>query len=823
MAKQRRSHQENSSSQSGLSKSQTINKLQRKKQTDKKLWINKFPYILFFSILVALCAVGFIYYQRYIENRVRMPLTAPKVITKNGLEIPERYWGSYRPGVYFGLKTRSPHSLVTGLMWFSQNIKDNLKLRHWCNQWDGLKKYGWLQHDGLNFGEQDIVEDEYIITTTFVKRSVGEFGGDWTARITVKPQPSNSTVQFPISLLFYTALDGEGVIIPSLLSGNQLSAIQGETSDLGKFKISFESTSSLTKYHFLTATAPPGLHELKETVMQHFALFKSDKKSEPPTIGLIGHSQKQTGMGAETKINFIVHQITALPPYELEVLFQSASMPNQFNSLKGNIYTTEHKKHKDNFEAKFERVFQLSAKKFLKEEIQIAQAVMSNMIGSLGYFYGASMVQSQHNKEPIQYWEAPLFTAVPSRSFFPRGFLWDEGFHNLLISRWDAKISKEILGHWLDLMNVEGWIPREQILGLEAQSRVPAEFIVQKNTNGNPPTLLLALESIVRRMELGEVEEDLEFLRRVYPRLQAYFDWFNITQEGKLPGSYRWRGRDALTEKELNPKTLTSGLDDYPRASHPSHDERHIDLRCWMALAAKVLAFLGEKLGKPWHAFAATHKYLTDNELLDTLHWSPLSQTYSDFGLHTDKVKLVKPKIPPPAPGQSTPKVDKVRAVLEEPTLRFIDHFGYVSLFPFFLQIIRPENPKLGKILTDLRDPNLLWTNYGLRSLAKSSLFYMKYNTEHDPPYWRGSIWINMNYLAVRALNYYSKLPGPYQDQAQELYGELRKNLINNILKEFRRTGYLWENYNDKTGHGQGCHPFTGWSALVVLLMAELY
>ena len=42
-----------------------------------------------------------------------------------------------------------------------------------------------------------------------------------------------------------------------------------------------------------------------------------------------------------------------------------------------------------------------------------------------------------------------------------------------------------------------------------------------------------------------------------------------------------------------------TGLDDYPRASHPGPEERHVDLLCWVALAARALASIGASLQLP--------------------------------------------------------------------------------------------------------------------------------------------------------------------------------------------------------------------------------
>ncbi|CAH0553767.1 unnamed protein product [Brassicogethes aeneus] len=762
-------------------------------------------------------------YLGYLETRVITPFDSAKVVAKSGLDVPLLYWGSYRPGTYFGLKTREANSLVNGLMWyFPRTLRPGGDgIRHWCEQNDNLSKYGWKKHDGYNFGVQEIIDGPFKLTTSFVKRPGGKHGGDWTARVEVDVLPEYASLKNEeAALLWYTALDEytKGFIKPTN-SATKITGVRGETSGLGQFVIKIFNNSGVIENESFLSTEAPGLHLLKETVITNLRLMSS-KPDGPKKIVLAGETQPLGGL-EKREPNFIVTQIQGRVPFSIDIVYESGSFYDRPDTFSGESYTQALNWHSTRFGQKFENIFGLQKKGFKDDDIEFAQSTLSNTVGGIGYFYGASRVQSFYNADPVYYWNAPLYTGVPSRSFFPRGFLWDEGFHGLLLSQWDLDMELDIISHWFDLMNAEGWIPREQILGVESLAKVPEQFVVQRNTNANPPTFFLTLRHIIENYEESLTGQRLELLERLYPRLQAWFSWFNATQKGTAPGSYIWKGRDPLTKRELNPKTLTSGLDDFPRASHPTEHERHIDLYCWIAMAADTMSKMSKLLKRDFFKYEQTANYLKDNKLMSQLHWSEYAQSFADYGLHTDSVILKRPK---PLPRSEHQNLELVRVTLKNPEYRLVDTtFGYVNIFPFLMRLVEPDSHVLRKILTDIRNPELLWTEYGLRSLAPSSPLYMKRNTEHDPPYWRGQVWINVNYLAIAALNHYGEVEGPFRNQAREIYRELRANVMENVVRQYRKSGYVWEQYNDKTGEGSGCRPFTGWTALVVNIMGEKY
>lgn len=59
------------------------------------------------------------------------------------------------------------------------------------------------------------------------------------------------------------------------------------------------------------------------------------------------------------------------------------------------------------------------------------------------------------------------------------------------------------------------------IVGVEALAKVPEEFVIQRNTNANPPTFFLTLEYILRRHRSDLTNERLANFERLYPRFQV--------------------------------------------------------------------------------------------------------------------------------------------------------------------------------------------------------------------------------------------------------------------------------------------------------------
>ena len=121
------------------------------------------------------------------------------------------------------------------------------------------------------------------------------------------------------------------------------------------------------------------------------------------------------------------------------------------------------------------------------------------------------------------------------------------------------------------------------------------------------------------------------------------------------------------------------------------------------------------------------HEYAISKNI-DDLHWSEEHQTYCDATIDDFEESV------------------------------HVCHKGYISIFPFLLGLMGKDSERLGKVLDLIADPEELWSDYGLRSLSKKDEYY---GTGEN--YWRGPIWININYLAiqrlmVRFLHLYAKL-----------------------------------------------------------------
>ena len=637
--------------------------------------------------------------------------------------------------------------------------------------------YGWDEYDARAGGRQTIHDAGNFLdlTTDFVKIPGGSHGGSWGVRVKGVPR-KDAPKNLVTAVVFSASMEGIGSLLvdndPDPQGFDGTVTLKGETLELGSFQVDItrgpKSNKHPPKQHEtwnnkpLDRTMVASLQVPEEVLWQSKPLFFQHVKEEVDKyIAKYGNEQSPPPWQVFTVANrpgagnlqFVQKVFTGA--FEFDVLFSSGA-----EKIASDDLTKRLDQASKAFNERFEKI--LAPKKPYGDAkyMKFAKSMFSNLLGGVGYFSGDIIIDRsyapEYEEENEGFWqqaqdararavlknEGPheLFTSIPSRPFFPRGFLWDEGFHLLPIAEWDMDLTLGILRSWLNLMDDDGWIAREVILGDEARSKVPPEFTVQYPHFANPPTLFLILEVLIDKLEakagrtpdskdpwdearnqqLRDPDAAISYLRETYPQLRKHYLWYKKTQSGDIKSydreafsskeAYRWRGRNER-------HTLPSGLDDYPRAQPPHPGELHVDLISWMGMVTRLMKRVAKKIGDTddGQEYQGYETAITRN--IDDLHWSAKDKAYCDATIDAFEEHV------------------------------HVCHKGYLSLFPFMTGLIPPDDPKLAHVLDLIKDPKELWSDYGIRSLSQKDELYGT-----DENYWRSPVWMNMNYLILKNL-----------------------------------------------------------------------
>ncbi|KAJ4351018.1 Processing alpha glucosidase I [Ascochyta clinopodiicola] len=728
-------------------------------------------------------------------------------------------WGPYRPNLYLGLRPRVPESLVAGLMWGKLDEQEK-KLRHTVEQSDGMSMYGWSTYDARAGGTQIIqdVGNQIDITTEFIKKSEGQSAGNWALRIKGKPR-NGAPADLKTSVIFYVGMEAkESCADCQLEAFEQLGAGDDKSVEAVNLAIKHPRLGS-AGIHIPTSVGENGRHEgtvvhtlntTEDKLWQAKYLLKVQSK-DAKNAGKMGVVLRNSpGSGNMHFVQMIVHG-----SFDFDVLYSTRTATRAMttsemaSSIQDSVVA---------YRKAYSRVFTLKAPFNTDQHATFGQKMLADLLGSIGYFEGTSKVDT--SKKAIyaettgKFWEKTedakkhatpetrgpheLFTHTPARAAFPRGFLWDEGFHLIPVLEWDVDLAMEVIHSWLSTMDKDGWIPREQILGTEAEHGMSGDLATQYPHIANPPTLFLAVSRFIDMLQgkakysghsstLLQPEAGEKFVAKLYPLLKKHYEWWRKSQSGdveahsvpsaNLNEGYRWRGRTPET-------TYPSGLDDYPRVEPPDITELHLDALCWVGLMSRTLEKIAFFTETTHDAFTYQNHIRGVKTNLEALHWESKQNVYCDTVVRDDKHT-------------------------------YVCHKGYLSLFPFMTGFVDAAHPHLDATLSLLRDPKHLWTDHGIKSLSQES---KKYGVGDN--YWRSPIWININYLILTQLLALAKTPGPQQQRCRIIYIELRRNIVHTVFSSWLQTGYAWEQYDPVGGHGQRTQHFTGWTSLVVSIMA---
>ncbi len=284
---------------------------------------------------------------------------------------------------------------------------------------------------------------------------------------------------------------------------------------------------------------------------------------------------------------------------------------------------------------------------------------------------------------------------------------------------------------------------------------------------------------------------DAEWLRELFPRLQAFIGNYHQHHRHQASGLYYWQD------------DLAIGVDNDPSTFfRPKKSSASIYLNCMMYKELQAMQYIAGQLGLQ----PAVAQYQSwAQELLASVRqhcWDEKDGTYysADLNLlpYTGEAGIVFGK----------PFVLHEGAPRDYPCLiqRLGSWSGFMALWA---GIATPEQAQR-MVRENLLDERTFWAPYGVRTLSKLEKMYNLKPT-HNPSNWQGPVWGISNYIVWSGLlNYgFEKEAKLLAEKCIRLYGQ-----------DLETDGCLHEYYHPETGDGLINPGFQNWNYLVINMIA---
>ncbi len=389
---------------------------------------------------------------------------------------------------------------------------------------------------------------------------------------------------------------------------------------------------------------------------------------------------------------------------------------------------------------------------------------------SLKKIYRAIFEELQRNlRSPSGYLNGVY--AVPGGKY-QRSWLWDSAFLSQIWLLTDASVAKEILLTHTLTQRKNGMIPH--MVGPDYKSSIT-----------QPPLLTWAAWRIY------EQTRDNEFVSKIYPYLKAFNEWFRRNRDFNNDGLFSWVRPDE------------SGWDDSPRFDgirksqaceyypHPDlkpseriHPEfgnldmrsiQALDLNCFLVVDMSCLARMANILRLKVDEGIFKERVAGLSQRIRSNLWSNDDNFFYDLG----PKGLIRVKTP-------------------------------AAFLTLFAEVADKDQAKA--LIQHLMNEGEFWTPYPVPTVAiNEPRFSLRY--------WRGPVWVNINYLVYLGLKTYG---------FDGVASQLSDRTIEMVADAYMKKGCFCEFYNPfAPTYVEGFSPpkpekhFAGWTGLVANLLVN--